>query len=143
LTTELMYSPKIRPEHLARRAIVYLRQSSEKQVRQNLESQRLQYEVAERIRVLGWTQVEIIDSDLGSSASMASARREGFERVLSAVREQTEELRKPGEASAFLREVAEHKRKLSHHRAHKPHVHEITAEDIEQIASQKSEFEVE
>src|ERR1700688_4272906 len=82
---ELLYSPKIKPEHLARRAIVYLRQSSEKQVRQNLESQRLQYEVAERIRALGWTQVEIIDSDLGSSASMASARREGFERVLSAV----------------------------------------------------------
>jgi DNA invertase Pin-like site-specific DNA recombinase len=83
--TDLVYSPKIRPEHLARRAIVYLRQSSEKQVRQNLESQRLQYEVAERIRALGWNQVEIIDSDLGSSASMASARREGFERVLSAV----------------------------------------------------------
>ena len=83
--TELVYSPKIRPEHLARRAIVYLRQSSEKQVRQNLESQRLQYEVAERIRALGWKQVEIIDSDLGCSASMASARREGFERVLSAV----------------------------------------------------------
>jgi DNA invertase Pin-like site-specific DNA recombinase len=35
---------------LARKAIVYLRQSSDKQVRQNLESQRLQYEVAERIR---------------------------------------------------------------------------------------------
>jgi DNA invertase Pin-like site-specific DNA recombinase len=83
--TELVYSPKIRPEHLARRAIVYLRQSSEKQVRQNLESQRLQYEVAERIRALGWKQVEIIDSDLGSSASMGLARREGFERVLSAV----------------------------------------------------------
>jgi DNA invertase Pin-like site-specific DNA recombinase len=83
--TDLVYSPKIRPEHLARRAIVYLRQSSEKQVRQNLESQRLQYEVAERIRALGWKQVEIIDCDLGSSAAMASARREGFERVLSAV----------------------------------------------------------
>ena len=41
---ELLYSPKIKPEHLARKAIVYLRQSSEKQVRQNLESQRLQSE---------------------------------------------------------------------------------------------------
>jgi DNA invertase Pin-like site-specific DNA recombinase len=83
--TELICSPKIKPEHLARKAIVYLRQSSEKQVRQNLESQRLQYEVAERIRALGWKQVEIIDCDLGSSAAMAAARREGFERVLSAV----------------------------------------------------------
>ena len=44
---ELLYSPKIKPEHLARKAIVYLRQSSERQVRQNLESQRLQYELAE------------------------------------------------------------------------------------------------
>jgi DNA invertase Pin-like site-specific DNA recombinase len=74
-----------KPEHLARRAIVYLRQSSEKQVRQNKESQNLQYAVAERMRVLGWEQVEIIDSDLGFSAGMASARREGFERVLSSV----------------------------------------------------------
>jgi DNA invertase Pin-like site-specific DNA recombinase len=37
------------------------------------------------MRVLGWEQVEIIDSDLGFSAGMASARREGFERVLSSV----------------------------------------------------------
>ena len=66
--TEILYSPKIKPEHLARKAIVYLRQSSEKQVRQNKESQRLQYEVAERIHALGWKEVEIINSDLGSSA---------------------------------------------------------------------------
>jgi len=83
--TEALYSPKIKPEHLARKAIVYLRQSSERQVRQNKESQRLQYDVAERMRALGWKQVEIIDGDLGSSAAMASARREGFERVLSSV----------------------------------------------------------
>jgi hypothetical protein len=48
--TELLYSPKIKPEHLTRKAIVYLRQSSEKQVRYNLESQRLQYEVADGSR---------------------------------------------------------------------------------------------
>jgi len=83
--TEVLYSPKIKPEHLARRAIVYLRQSSEKQVRQNKESQRLQYDVADRMRALGWKQVEIVDGDLGFSAAMASARREGFERVLSSV----------------------------------------------------------
>ena len=45
--TEVVYSPKIRPEHLARKAIVYLRQSSERQVRQNTESQLLQYAVAD------------------------------------------------------------------------------------------------
>src|SRR4051812_37584263 len=82
---EHLYHPKIKPEHLARRAIIYLRQSSEKQVRQNLESQRLQYEMAERVRGLGWHQIEIIHTDLGCSAGMASASREGFERVLSSV----------------------------------------------------------
>jgi DNA invertase Pin-like site-specific DNA recombinase len=82
---ELLYNPKIKPEHLARRAIVYLRQSSEKQVRENKESQRLQLDLAERMRTLGWKEVEIVGSDLGSSAAIASARREGFERVLSSV----------------------------------------------------------
>jgi DNA invertase Pin-like site-specific DNA recombinase len=82
---EIQCNPKIKAEHLARKAIVYLRQSSDKQVRQNKESQRLQYEVAERIQALGWKEVEIINSDLGSSAAIASARREGFERVLSSV----------------------------------------------------------
>jgi DNA invertase Pin-like site-specific DNA recombinase len=83
--TEVFYSPKIKPEHLARKAIVYLRQSTDKQVRQNRESQHLQYAVAERVRALGWNQVEIIHRDLGSSAGIASAQREGFERVLSSV----------------------------------------------------------
>ena len=82
---ELLYSPKIKPEHLARKAIVYLRQSSEKQVRQNLESQRLQYDMAERIRGLGWQDIEIINSDLGTSAAIGAVCREGFERVLSSV----------------------------------------------------------
>ena len=83
--TEVSYSPKIKPEHLSRKAIVYIRQSTDKQVRQNKESQNLQYEVAERMRALGWKQVELINTDLGSSAAIASARRDGFERVLSSV----------------------------------------------------------
>src|SRR6202140_2281367 len=83
--TDVLYSPKIKPEHLARKAIVYIRQSTDKQVRQNKESQLLQYAVAERVRALGWAQVEVINSDLGSSAGIAAAQREGFERVLSLV----------------------------------------------------------
>ena len=79
--TEVLYNPKIKPEHLARKAIVYLRQSSDKQVRQNKESQLLQYAVAERVRALGWKQVETINSDLGSSAGLASAQREGEARI--------------------------------------------------------------
>src|SRR5580698_3349076 len=82
---EILYSPKIKQEHLARKAIVYLRQSSEKQVRQNTESQRLQYDMAERVRGLGWQEVEIINTDLGTSAAIGAVYREGFERVLSSV----------------------------------------------------------
>ena len=83
--TDTVCSHKIKPEHLARKAIVYLRQSSERQVTQNKESQILQYAMAERVRALGWKQVEVINSDLGSSAGIAAAQREGFERVISQV----------------------------------------------------------
>ena len=69
--TEVLYNPKIKPQHLARKAIVYLRQSSERQVRQNKESQLLRYAVAERVRALGWKEVEIIVSV--TSAARASA----------------------------------------------------------------------
>jgi DNA invertase Pin-like site-specific DNA recombinase len=83
--TDTIYSHKIKPEHLARKAIVYLRQSSDRQVAYNKESQILQYAMAERVRALGWKQVEVINSDLGSSAGIAAAQREGFERVISQV----------------------------------------------------------
>ena len=66
-----------------------------------------------------------------------------LERMLHTVREQTTTaVRSPGEASAFLREVAEHKRTLSR-RTRKAHVHEVTAQEVEQIAKHKEEFEVE
>src|ERR1700719_349881 len=83
--TEILYNPKIKPEHLARKAIVYLRQASEKQVRQHKESQLPQYDVDKRMRCLRWNEAEIIYSDLASSAAMSSARRDAFERVLSSV----------------------------------------------------------
>jgi DNA invertase Pin-like site-specific DNA recombinase len=56
---------KIASEHLAREAIVYVRQSTAFQVMQNLESQRRQYALARRTRQLGWSDVEVIDDDLG------------------------------------------------------------------------------
>jgi DNA invertase Pin-like site-specific DNA recombinase len=76
---------KITAEHRSRRAVVYLRQSSEGQVRNNLESQHLQYALERKARALGFREVEIIDTDLGSSAAVAAKRREGFERLLGAV----------------------------------------------------------
>ncbi len=47
-------SHKVTAAHLARKAVVYLRQSSPKQVRENLESQRLQYALADHARALGF-----------------------------------------------------------------------------------------
>lgn len=71
---------KITPDHLAREAVVYVRQSTAIQVANNLESQRRQYGLADRARQLGWADVEVIDEDLGRSG--AGARRPGFEKRL-------------------------------------------------------------
>lgn len=77
-------SEKIRPPHLARRAILYVRQSSPGQVLNNTESQRLQYVMRERLIALGWADIEVIDEDLGQSAA-GTASRAGFERLVAAV----------------------------------------------------------
>ena len=76
---------KITPEHLSRRAIVYLRQSSDGQVKNNLESQHLQYALSGLATKLGFREVSVIDTDLGSSAAVAAKRRDGFEQMLGAV----------------------------------------------------------
>jgi len=75
---------KIRPVHLQRSAYVYIRQSTMNQVRNHLESQRRQYELQDRARQLGFTNVVVIDEDLGVSGS-GSRERRGFGRLLSAV----------------------------------------------------------
>jgi DNA invertase Pin-like site-specific DNA recombinase len=79
-----MVPPKITADHLARKAIVYLRQSTPKQVMHKKESQRLHYALVDRARALGWHQVEGIDDDLGHSASDGTERR-GFQDLLAAV----------------------------------------------------------
>ena len=85
MTTTHHLPSKINSQHLARKAVVYIRQSSDKQVRQNKESQTLQYALADRARELGFTLVEVIDQDLGSSAAVAAAERQGFERLIASV----------------------------------------------------------
>ena len=62
-------SEKIKPQHLARKAMLYVRQSSTYQVNHNLESQRLQYAMQDRLRQLGWRDIEVVDEDLGRSAA--------------------------------------------------------------------------
>jgi DNA invertase Pin-like site-specific DNA recombinase len=64
---------------------VYLRQSSEQQVQQNRESQRLQYALTDRAHELGWKQVEVIDCDLGASAAIAAADRKGFQLLIASI----------------------------------------------------------
>jgi DNA invertase Pin-like site-specific DNA recombinase len=79
-----MNKEKMGPQHLRRGAIVYVRQSTIDQVRHNHESRRRQYELAERARSLGWSEVEVIDEDLGKSAA-GSTERTGFQRLVAAV----------------------------------------------------------
>ena len=75
---------KITAEHLARKAIVYVRQSSEHQVRHNTGSREWQYGLKARAEALGWSDVTFIDQDLGLSGS-GGARRPGFKIMLDAV----------------------------------------------------------
>src|SRR5215468_7671332 len=77
-------SDKIHPHHLQRRAILYGRQSSAFQAAHNLESQKLQYAMRARLQQLGWAEVEVVDEDLGRSAS-GSVARAGFERMVAEV----------------------------------------------------------
>ena len=75
----------ITPDHLVRKAVVYLRQSSLQQIKHNLESQHLQYALADRAKALGFHHVEIIDCDLGVSAGPGAQAREGFKQLLASV----------------------------------------------------------
>jgi DNA invertase Pin-like site-specific DNA recombinase len=75
---------KIKPHHLARRAIVYVRQSSAHQVLHNPESRALQYGMRDRLAALGWSEIEVVDDDLGRSAAGGVARV-GFERMVAEV----------------------------------------------------------
>ena len=74
---------KITPEHLARGAYVYVRQSTGDQLLNNPESRRRQYALETRARSLGWENVIVIDDDLGRSGS--GQLRPGFERLLAAI----------------------------------------------------------
>jgi DNA invertase Pin-like site-specific DNA recombinase len=77
-------SEKIQPQHLKRKAVLYVRQSSVYQVTHNLESQKLQYGMQQRLRQLGWQDIEVIDEDLGRSAA-GGTQRTGFERMVAEV----------------------------------------------------------
>lgn len=76
-----MKHEKIGPQHLERKAILYVRQSSAHQVLHNRESSALQYAMRDRLSDLGWGRIETVDDDLGRSAAGGVAR-EGFDRMI-------------------------------------------------------------
>jgi DNA invertase Pin-like site-specific DNA recombinase len=82
----VLVSNKVQARHLDRMAVVYVRQSSARQVVENRESTLLQYGLRERAVALGWpqTRVLVIDDDLGQSGQSV-AGRPGFQRLLAEV----------------------------------------------------------
>jgi DNA invertase Pin-like site-specific DNA recombinase len=79
-----MIIEKIGAQHRERKAVLYIRQSSAQQVLHNRESQTLQYAMRERLATLGWSEIEIIDEDLGLSVAGGTTRA-GFERMVAEV----------------------------------------------------------
>jgi len=79
-------SELITPDHLTRKAVIYIRQSTPHQVLSHQESLRLQYALKQRALKLGWreTDIETIDTDLGQSAT-STQHREGFQCLLARV----------------------------------------------------------
>ena len=79
-------SELVTPQHLRLKAIIYIRQSSPHQMIGNQESLKLQYALRQRAIDLGWSEenIEIIDSDLGTTAS-AAEHRTGFKDLIAQV----------------------------------------------------------
>jgi DNA invertase Pin-like site-specific DNA recombinase len=79
-----MITDKISSHHLERKAILYVRQSSAHQVLHNRESSALQYAMRDRLTSLGFSEIDVIDEDLGRSAA-GNVLRAGFERMVAEV----------------------------------------------------------
>lgn len=79
-------SPKLKPWHFDRAAVVYVRQSTPQQVADHQESTARQYALTDRAVLLGWprSQVQVIDDDLGRSGQSIEGRP-GFQRLLAEV----------------------------------------------------------
>lgn len=77
---------KVTASHLQRGAFLYIRQSSPRQVLENIESTERQYALQQRAVALGWTmgQITVVDSDQGQSGETA-ADREGFQKLVTEV----------------------------------------------------------
>src|SRR3990172_6576608 len=81
-----MKSELITPQHLANKAIIYIRQSTPNQALNNQESLELQYALQQKAIDLGWSSnnIEVIDKDLGLTGASVN-HREGFKDILTQV----------------------------------------------------------
>ena len=77
-------NPKLTPERLSRKAVVYVRQSKPSPLIHNPESTRLQFSLADRARTLGFQRIVVVDDDLGRTGS-GWVERPGFERLAAEV----------------------------------------------------------
>lgn len=79
-------TPKLRDDHLQRQALIYIRQSTLLQVRDNTGSTARQYDLVHRARELGWPEdrITVIDRDQGRSGA-TSVGRDGFEHLIAEV----------------------------------------------------------
>jgi DNA invertase Pin-like site-specific DNA recombinase len=79
-------SQKIRPDHLDRLAVIYVRQSTLFQVRENTGSTTRQYDLVKRAQDLGWTpaRIQVVDQDQGQSGA-SSVGRDGFQWLVAEV----------------------------------------------------------
>jgi DNA invertase Pin-like site-specific DNA recombinase len=80
------YNSKIKSIHLKRKAVLYIRQSTMRQVYENNESTLRQYALKEKLLSFGWPSesIQIIDCDLGHSGASISGR-EGFRQMIADV----------------------------------------------------------
>ena len=80
MNVALLPSQKLQPRHLRLQAIVYVRQSTHRQVLENQESTRRQYQLAERAKHMGWPspQVQVVDDDLGMSGASSHQPKSGI-----------------------------------------------------------------
>lgn len=106
-------SDRISSSHLERSAIVYVRQSSMTQLRNNRESRRMQYAMKGKVIELGWpaSRIEVIDDDLGVTASGAK-HRSGFEQLTGKVAMGQVGIVAARELSRFARNSADWQRLL-------------------------------
>lgn len=79
-----MGNDNIKAHHLSRIAYVYVRQSTQYQVENNLESQKRQYQLVEKAKEMGFRDVKVIDEDLGVSGGRGS-ERSGFKQLVAEV----------------------------------------------------------